>query len=906
MQNRDMRNQLDRRTGRGGTHGHPRARGRAGLLAGLVRLGCARLCAPSAFAGLAIAAAVGAAGVTATADAQLVQRLPSPVSAAEFEEMMRAARIDDAMREVALGLHEEYFRRFREFERSEVEPAMKSVARDLNDRERFMQGATVEEAKREAELRRRLFRSAAQLDGQLVDELTGVLTADQALRAESMRTAMARRRALAAIPRFGMPRAAPEFDLRATGSFAALSEDERTRAQPSLDAYDLSLTQLLERMADAALARGVRIAEARAAQAANAGAAEQPEGEAGETDGGEWWRRMREITRAAESELREIDAKLRRLHRDTLGEIEIALSPQAAYALRADLVRGLYPTIASDGPFDATRRRVESLRAAGKLGESQAAAADAAIAAHDLAARPMLDGMMGLVDELVSNGLQSEISFGEEARDPELERIRGVLMRMGADLTELSNRDANELAAAVGLDQQVEREVRGMAVVPTEVFGGGGGGFEGGGVQVSVVIGGPDGEFTELSGEDLGDDMMGLAFVGPGSLGGASSVAPRLDAKELDALAARLGLDGASRPLFDELVARAMEARNEAERAFAQATQPAQPEGEGAVMSFVIGGPSGESLDARLAFARAIDESEERLFDDFRAVVAADKLLEAESARRARARTRLLAGENGAHAADFVAIVGNAALSDASRALLAGELRAWDESSVAALEAMRAAITESERIQADALKAATVESEVTLPDGTTQMARTVEFSADTSTRLGEAAKRASEARAAVADANRRTREALLALVAGDEAAAKAVRRGVARAMTPAAYRIPRDLEPFFARALAVEALPASTRGTIDALRAEWIESRETLCEAFVAAGEEPAASQSPAGIDVQKLGARTAARRKLRADLEQLEASVHRRLQETLLNEVGPGAADAVGPLPTRGAQRRP
>ena len=253
-----------------------------------------------------------------------------------------------------------------------------------------------------------------------------------------------------------------------------------------------------------------------------------------------------------------------------------------------------------------------------------------------------------------------------------------------------------------------------------------------------------------------------------------------------------------------------------------------------------------------------------------------------------------------------MAIVGNATLSDASRAALAGELRAWDESSVAALEAMRAAVTESERIQAEALKAATVESEVTLPDGTTQMARTVEFSADASTRLGEAAKRASEARAAVADANRRTREALLTLVAADDAAAKEVRRGVARAMTPAAYRIPRDLEPFFARASAVEALPASTRSAIDALRAEWIESRESLCEAFVAAGDEPAASQSPAGIDVQRLGARTAARRKLRADLEQLEASVHRRLQETLLNEVGPVAADAVGPLPTRGGRRRP
>ncbi len=880
---------------------HSRTSAGRGLLAVLVRLGGTRLSTPRPFSAFALAAAVTAASVSTVAEAQLVQRMPSPISAAEFEAMMRIAGIDDAMREVALGLHEEYFKRFREFERNEIEPVMKSVAREPDDRERFFRGASVEEARREAEMRRRLFRSAAQIDGQLVDELTGVLTAEQALRAESIRSAMTRRRAMAAIPRLGLTRTAPEFDLRTTSAFSALPAEARTRVQPSLEAYDLSLTQLLERMAESALARSVRIAEIRAAQAADAG-------EAADAPGVDLWMRMREAARTADADLREIDARIRRLHRDTLGEIEIALSPQAAYALRADLVRGLYPRIQSDGPFDAVRRRAESLRAAGKLGESEAAAVDAAIAAHDLAARPMIDGMMGLVDDLVSEGLDEDFQMPGEPENPERARIQGVLTRMGADLMELSRRDADALSAAAGLDRVAAGDGREMPATPFEIGAAAplDGAAEGGTVEMRIMVGGPDGEIMELSGDDLGDDMGGLVFTGFGGMGGGASVAPRMDAKELDALAARLGLDGASRALFDELVARAMEARNEAERVFADRTAPPPQEGGGATMTFVIGGPDPASFEARRELSVAIDASEERLFDDLRAVVAADKLLAAESSRRARARTRLLHGEKGAHAADFAAIVDGAALSDASRALLAGELRAWDESSVAALEAMRAAVVESERIQAEVMKAATVEQEVTRPDGTKEMAQSVEFSAETSMRMGEATKRAAEARASVADGNRRTRDAMLSLLAADESAAKALRRAVSRAMTPAVYTIPRDLEPFFARASAVEALPPSTRPAIESLRAEWIESREVLCEEFVAANEAPAAADAPGGLDIRSLGARTAARRKLRADLEQLEASVHRRLVETLLNEAGPVAADAVGALPSRGPRRMP
>ena len=124
---------------------------------------------PTAALALAVALAAPIA-LTTRADAQLGRQLPSPVSAAQLEIMLRFAGLPDTTKDAALPLHEAYFERFREFEKREVDPAL---ARP-NDSP-FDLARSVDEARKEAELRRRVFQRAAQLDDQLADEIAAVL-----------------------------------------------------------------------------------------------------------------------------------------------------------------------------------------------------------------------------------------------------------------------------------------------------------------------------------------------------------------------------------------------------------------------------------------------------------------------------------------------------------------------------------------------------------------------------------------------------------------------------------------------------------------------------------------------------------------------------------------------------------
>ncbi|MEI7879124.1 MAG: hypothetical protein WCI96_14550, partial [Planctomycetota bacterium] len=124
---------------------------------------------PTATLALAVALAAPIA-LTTRADAQLGRQLPSPVSAAQLEIMLRFAGLPDTTKDAALPLHEAYFERFREFEKREVDPAL---ARP-NDSP-FDLARSVDEARKEADLRRRVFQRAAQLDDQLADEIAAVL-----------------------------------------------------------------------------------------------------------------------------------------------------------------------------------------------------------------------------------------------------------------------------------------------------------------------------------------------------------------------------------------------------------------------------------------------------------------------------------------------------------------------------------------------------------------------------------------------------------------------------------------------------------------------------------------------------------------------------------------------------------
>jgi hypothetical protein len=101
--------------------------------------------------------------------------------------------------------------------------------------------------------------------------------------------------------------------------------------------------------------------------------------------------------------------------------------------------------------------------------------------------------------------------------------------------------------------------------------------------------------------------------------------------------------------------------------------------------------------------------------------------------------------------------------------------------------------------------------------------------------------------------------------------------------------------------VAIDGLGDAAKRTVEAMRAEWIEAREARCEEFVTLMDKPAdslASDPEAGM--QQMQVRMRERKKLREDLEQIEATIFRRLQEALVTEVGAEKAQAIGELPAR------
>jgi hypothetical protein len=304
---------------------------------------------------------------------------------------------------------------------------------------------------------------------------------------------------------------------------------------------------------------------------------------------------------------------------------------------------------------------------------------------------------------------------------------------------------------------------------------------------------------------------------------------------------------------------------------------------------------------------RAIEVAEEGMFDALKAAADPSKGDATEAARRARARTRLLIDERGPQSADVVAIVESAPLDDAQRAAVADEVRTWDESSVSALRAMRDVVSRANEERSEILERASRTEEVDAGDGNRQVARSMRIDEEMSQTLQGLDRRIRDARDAVVSRNRSAIDALAARLEAYPAAATAIRRGFYRTLEPGAYRASRDLEPFFARAGALEGLRPETRSMISTIRAEWIESREALCEAFVVEREkERAAASGDGAASFASFGAKAQARKRLTADLEQLETSAMRRLRDLLTIEFGAEKAASIGDLAPRRARNTP
>ncbi len=891
----------------------------------------AHLLRPIASLALAVALAAPIA-LAPRADAQFGRQLPSPVSAAQFETMLLECGMPDSTKDTALPLHEAYFKRFREFEEREVDPTFAKGKDNLFDLSR-----TVANAKKDAEARRRIFERAAQLDDQLTAELAGLLPSQASESVERLRLALVRRRCAALAPPFGLGAKALEFNICAQPVFADLDPEDRRFILHSLFGYEAEFARLLESYATAAINRSVRVAELREEMGLNGGPdaapaadGEQPAEQA--PPGEEWFKKMRDVQAQANVECNKIAGEIRKLQRDALDNVSGLLEPIKARTLRNAMLSAVYPTIRTKSEFDTVADLAVAKRKKKELDESKFPAVTALLESHELSVRPLYNDLMSEIDAhpptedgigiriIMSGDQQDENATDERAMD-ERAKADDKLKRLRDELAGIDTRDADTLRALLGIEKPADVDGKKLDRVGIQdaIQGAIGGAIAGEAtIAVSAVMAGPGGDnMIVLS----GDDMMesGMFFGGFG--GGGQRVPRPMNGEEIDQLANKLGFGKDTRGLLDEIIARAVEARTVAEKELAPKQQQIEVGGaDGGAMTFQLsvggdGEVSGFASGDNPKLIEAIDTLEEQMFDELKAVVANDKNDALAAARRARARVRLLPGETGAQSADLVAIVEAAALADAARAKVAGDLKSWDEASVDSIRSMKSEVKTLEAERYRLFQNATKEVTEDSGNGQVKVSQAVQIEGETVEKLQAVESKITKARGRIADNNRRTVDTLVAALDGDIAAQKAVRRGFLRAANPSVYRGMRDLEPFFTKAAAIEGMSDSAKAKLAAMRSDWIETRETRCESYIEdmrkaseakASEARGAKQEDPSAQMASMQNRMREQKKLREDLEQIEASSFRKLQEMLLVEVGAEKAKDIGELPAKKKRAMP
>ena len=859
---------------------------------------------PTAALALAVALAAPIA-LTTRADAQLGRQLPSPVSAAQLEIMLRFAGLPDTTKDAALPLHEAYFERFREFEKREVDPAL---ARP-NDSP-FDLARSVDEARKEADLRRRVFQRAAQLDDQLTDEIAAVLPENESWKSRRIRAALSRRRSTMLAPAFGTMGKSFEYSMRSAPVITQIDPDAANIVNTALETYEGELTRQLARYAEASFVRIVKAAEIREEMGIGATPAIPAEGEGkGEGEakatppGEEWFAKMREAQHRANEDTAKIATRIRKLHREALDQVMPLVHPDQAMSLRDHLVAALYPMLRSKSEFNTVYAIAKAMNDKAELDRSKWKAVEDLTAAHDMATRAIVFEMMDAVDKRLEagagdNGMVMLFNSEDEADAQKKEKSD----RLRNSLESLEESDAATLRATIGI---AAPDSKTTAQLGREGIHGALEGAMGqmAGVQIAMV--GGDGEMVILSGDDFAIGEGGMVLGGLGLGGGGSSIPRPMTREEIDALANKLGFEKDTRPMFDEIVARCAEARNIAEKELAPSA-PILSTGDesGMSMTFTLSGEGGVSIGGgdKTKVIEAIEVAEETMFDELKAVVAANKTDANDAARRARARTRLLIGESGMRGVDIVSVIERSDIPNAARAKIAADLKSWDETSVAAIRSMQAEVKDLARQQDEAFAEATTETTVDDGQGGIQSTRGVNIDDELSERLEQIENRRSKSRDRVAELNRQTVDTIVAALEGDVAAQTTVRRGFLHAANPSVYKGARDLEPYFTKAEAIAGLTANGKAAVNAVRAEWIEARETRCEEFIDAQEQASKQGGASGAakEMQQIQNLTRERKKLRDDLEQVEATLFRKLQDVLIVDLGAEKAQELGELPVK------
>ena len=414
---------------------------------------------PTAALALAVALAAPIA-LTTRADAQLGRQLPSPVSAAQLEIMLRFAGLPDTTKDAALPLHEAYFERFREFEKREVDPAH---ARP-NDSP-FDLARSVDEARKEAELRRRVFQRAAQLDDQLTDEIAAVLPENESWKSRRIRAALSRRRSAMLAPAFGTMGKSFEYSMRSAPVITQIDPDAANIVNTALETYEGELTRQLARYAEASFVRIVKAAEIREEMGIGATLAIPAQGEGkGEGKGEgeakatppaeEWFAKMREAQHRANEDTAKIATRIRKLHREALDQVMPLVHPNQAMSLRDHLGAALYPMLRSKSEFNTVYAIAKAMNDKAELDRSKWRDVEDLSAAHDMATRAIVFEMMDAVDKMLEDGAGDSgmvMLFNSDGANEADAQKREKSDRLRNSLESLEASNAATLRATIGI-----------------------------------------------------------------------------------------------------------------------------------------------------------------------------------------------------------------------------------------------------------------------------------------------------------------------------------------------------------------------------------------------------------------------------------------------------------------------
>lgn len=815
----------------------------------------------------AVLAAVAAAlSIAAPASGQSSSRFASPLSSADLARWVQLLELEGTARRTAEAAFERTLAESQAFRDGDIS-AFERDARVVTD-----PSTTVEILEQRSRRSKALLAQQAAIENRLFDELAALVPESRQPIVEAQRRAAARRRSAAAID--FMSRGGLTTDLvdlaRREESFRPTAE-----ANAVLLAYDIRLTDLLQRASSLALESG--LATRKALDAAGA------TGPVSDEDPALMRQRMAAMAAArqsAQAPINEIRNEIIALHRTTLESLVPLLSPETARAVRRAFLQANYRpiTIKRDSPerlLASVKSRADSDPS---ITPDMVATATRLTEAWHSGAEAVERKMMDTIDERRrTRGGAPFMAPPEPDENGDVSVAFGDfddgLGELRAKRDELATSTRNQIAALAPALADLARE---DAPGPQVAFAPG----------TALDLGGGNAAFSAVVVLDSGGGAEAMTIDLPGGAftGSRAGLRP-IESTEFDAMMDRLGWtperrDAAQRA-FD---AYATTAAAHVKEALGDSTVEAPIElsggGGGAFFMATSQPADGAALDAALA-ALAVDDA--AFFDALGGTD--DPALVRERGIRERERLRQRAALGSAmmlrpwgrfEKVDLPMIVAQSGIGAEDRARVQATADASGDRMSANLGALIEANERMRKLESSL--------EEVIDHGGGRIERSVRIDSGANDEWPRAAAALDQAQRAIVDDVRRSLDQIAESLSPQEA--RRIRRAAYTQALPQLMHDPRSAESRLEQAVLLESLSDETRRSLIDLLARHQAAVDALVDAYVTDAEKLSRDEGPrAGPgpgDMRSMRQSDQLQRRLRFDRSEVNDATMRRLRAQL------------------------